>query len=75
MKLVIFGCGNISRRIAKSCKLVKEIDLVGFGSRDIAKAKQYAEEYEDVEAIEDGQVAKGFVTIGGNKCLCEKSRP
>lgn len=46
MKLVIFGCGKIAHRIAKSCKLVKEIELVGFASKDIEKAKQYANEYE-----------------------------
>ena len=46
MKLVIFGCGKIANRIAKSCKLVKEIDLCGFASRDIEKAKEYAEKYD-----------------------------
>ena len=46
MKLVIFGCGKIANRIAKSCKLVKEIDLCGFASRDIDKAKEYAEKYD-----------------------------
>lgn len=45
MKLVIFGCGNIANRIAKSALLVKQIDLVGFGSKDIDKAKAYCEKY------------------------------
>ncbi|MBR0419938.1 MAG: Gfo/Idh/MocA family oxidoreductase [Erysipelotrichaceae bacterium] len=45
MKLAIFGCGKIANRIAKSCLLVDNIDLVGFGSKDINKAKAYAEEY------------------------------
>ncbi len=45
MKLVIFGCGNIANRIARSCLLVKEIELLGFASKDIEKAKQYAETY------------------------------
>lgn len=45
MKLVIFGCGKISNRIAKSCKLVEGLKLVGFASKDILKAKQYAEAY------------------------------
>ena len=45
MKLVIFGCGNIANRIAKSCLLVKEIELLGFASKDIEKAKRYAETY------------------------------
>lgn len=45
MKLVIFGCGNIANRIARSCLLVKEIELLGFASRDIEKAKRYAETY------------------------------
>ena len=46
MKLAIFGCGNIAHRIAKGAKLVKEIDLVGFGSRDIEKAQQYSQTYD-----------------------------
>ncbi|MDO4940991.1 MAG: Gfo/Idh/MocA family oxidoreductase [Erysipelotrichaceae bacterium] len=46
MKLVIFGCGIIANRIAKSVKLVDEIELVGFGSKSIDKAKEYAEKYE-----------------------------
>ncbi len=45
MKLTISGCGRIANRIAKSCLLVKEIDLVGFGSKDINKAKEYSEKY------------------------------
>ncbi len=45
MKLAIFGCGKIANRIAKSCLLVDNIDLVGFGSKDNDKAKAYAEEY------------------------------
>lgn len=46
MKLVIFGCGIIANRIAKSVKLVEEIELVGFGSKNIDKAKAYCEKYE-----------------------------
>ena len=45
MKLVIFGCGRIANRIAKSALLVKQIDLVCFASKDIAKAKEYCETY------------------------------
>ena len=45
MRLVIFGCGKIAHRIAKSCALVKEIELVGFASKDIEKAKKYSKEY------------------------------
>ncbi len=45
MKLAIFGCGKIAKRIAASCLQVKEIDLVGFASKDRAKAKTYAENY------------------------------
>ena len=45
MKLAVFGCGKIANRIAKSCLLVDNIDLVGFASKDIEKAKAYAEEY------------------------------
>jgi len=46
MKLVIFGCGHIAHRIAKGAKLCKEVDFIGFGSRDINKAKEYALMYE-----------------------------
>ena len=46
MKLVIFGCGRIANRIAKSCKLVEGLDLVGFASRDLQKAKEYCEKYD-----------------------------
>ena len=45
MKLVIFGCGKIANRIAKSCKLVEGLDLVGFASKDLLKAKEYCEIY------------------------------
>ena len=45
MKLAIFGCGKIANRIARSCLLVDNIDLVGFASKDPEKAKSYAKEY------------------------------
>ena len=45
MKLVIFGCGNIANRIAKACLQVKEIDLLGFASKDVDKAERYAKTY------------------------------
>ena len=45
MKLVIFGCGNIANRIGKSCLLCEDIELVGFASKDINKAKEYALKY------------------------------
>ena len=41
MKLAILGCGKIANRIAKSALLADSIDLVGFGSKDINKAKEY----------------------------------
>jgi len=46
MKLVIFGCGIIANRIAKSCKLAEGLELLGFGSKDIEKAKEYSKLYE-----------------------------
>ena len=46
MKLVIFGCGIIANRIAKSCKLVDTLELVGFASKNIDKAKEYAKTYD-----------------------------
>ncbi len=45
MKLAIFGCGRIANRIAASCLKVKEIDLVGFGSKDTGKAESYSEKF------------------------------
>ena len=45
MKLAIFGCGNIAKRIAASCLKVEEIDLTGFASKDLDKARSYAETY------------------------------
>ena len=46
MKLVIFGCGSIAHRIAKGCKLVDNLELVGFAARDKQRAKEYADMYE-----------------------------
>ena len=45
MKTVIFGCGKIAKRIAKGFSYVQSNELVGFGSRDINKAKAYADEF------------------------------
>ena len=45
MKLVIFGCGTIANRIAKSCRLVEDLELVGFASKDVDKALKYCELY------------------------------
>lgn len=46
MKIVIFGCGIIANRIAKSCKLVENLELVGFASKNVDKAKEYANTYD-----------------------------
>lgn len=45
MKTVIFGCGKIAKRIAKGFEYVEGNELVGFASRDLDKAKAYAEEF------------------------------
>ncbi len=45
MKMVIFGCGNIANRIAQGFKLLEKNPLVGFGSTDVKRAKQYVEKY------------------------------
>ena len=45
MKTVIFGCGKIAKRIAKGFSFVNNNELVGFASRDINKAKEYALEF------------------------------
>ncbi len=68
MKLVIFGCGKIANRIAKSCLMVKEIDLVGFGSKDIGKAKEYCErygcrEYGDYDHFLNGDVDAVYIAV------------
>ena len=49
MKLVIFGCGKIANRIAKSCRLVEGLDLVGFASRDPQRAREYCNTYNCVQ--------------------------
>lgn len=45
MKTVIFGCGKIANRVAKGFEHVRGNELVGFASKDINKAKEYAEKY------------------------------
>lgn len=45
MKTVIFGCGKIAKRIAKGFSFVNNNELVGFASRDINRAKEYALEF------------------------------
>ena len=45
MKLAIFGCGTIANRVAKGCLHVEEIDLVGFASKDMVKARTYSQRY------------------------------
>jgi len=45
MKTVIFGCGKIAKRIVKGFEFVSNNELVGFASRDINKAKAYADEF------------------------------
>lgn len=42
---MIFGCGKIAHRIAKGFSFVEGNQLVGFASKDIEKAKAYAQEY------------------------------
>lgn len=45
MKTVIFGCGKIAHRITNGFKQVKGNELVGYGSTNVERAKQYAEKY------------------------------
>ena len=45
MKTVIFGCGKIANRVALGFDHLTNNELVGFGSRDINKAKEYALKY------------------------------
>ena len=52
MKTVIFGCGKITKRIAKGFEFVRNNQLVGFASRDIQKAQTYAKEF-NVELFGD----------------------
>jgi len=42
MKIVVFGCGTIAKRVTKGIKCVKELELYGFASKNIEKAKEYA---------------------------------
>ena len=66
MKLVIFGCGRIANRIAEACKMVEGLDLVGFASKDIDRAKEYCEkyncrEYGDYDHFLDGDVDAVYI--------------
>ena len=82
MKLVIFGCGKIAKRIAASCKKVEEIELVGFGSKDIDKAKEYADlfgckDYGDYDHFLNSDVDAVYIAVYNpgheeliRKCLC-----
>lgn len=45
MKTVIFGCGKIANRVAQGFKHITGNKLAGFASRDIQKAKEYADKY------------------------------
>ena len=68
MRLAIFGCGNIAKRIAASCLKVKEIDLVGFASKDIEKAKAYSEnygcaDYGDYEHFLNGDIDAVYIAV------------
>ena len=42
MKLVIFGCGRIANRIARSCKMVEGLELVGLPLKTRKKLKNIA---------------------------------
>jgi predicted dehydrogenase len=53
---VIVGCGNIARTYAKDLKTYPEIDLLGFGDLDPARAAAFATEfggraYESLDAV------------------------
>ena len=52
MKTAIFGCGIIANRVALGFKNITNNELVGFASRDIEKAKEYANKY-DVKEFGD----------------------
>ena len=45
MKTVIFGCGTIANRIAKGFENVEGNELVGFGSTNTDRAKEYATKF------------------------------
>ena len=49
MKTAIFGCGIIANRVALGFKNIINNELVGFASRDIEKAKEYANKYSVLE--------------------------
>ncbi|MBQ1566787.1 MAG: Gfo/Idh/MocA family oxidoreductase [Erysipelotrichaceae bacterium] len=71
MKLVIFGCGKIANRIARSCKLVQGLELLGFASKDPQKAKEYCEtyncrEYGDYDHFLDSDVDAVYIATYNN---------
>lgn len=45
VNMVICGLGNISKRVANGCIYAKNMNLYGFYSRDISKAKEYCAEF------------------------------
>lgn len=45
MKTVIFGCGKIANRVAKGFEHIQGNKLVGFASKDLNKAKEYAQKH------------------------------
>ena len=45
MKFSILGAGGIARRLASTVKAMKDVQLYAVASRDLAKARSYAEEY------------------------------
>lgn len=66
MKLAIFGCGKIAKRIAASCKLVEGLELAGFASRDIERAKEYSlnygcRQYGDYEGFLDSDIENIYI--------------
>ena len=68
MKLVIFGCGNIAKRIAASCLKVDTIDLLGFASKDLVKAKEYADlfgckEYGDYDSFLNKEADAVYIAV------------
>ena len=45
MKFSILGAGGIARKLASTVKEMKDVQLYAVASRDLAKARSYAEEY------------------------------
>lgn len=71
IKIGIVGCGNIARKMAATINGMKDAELVACASRDLEKAKAFAEKYNIKKAFgsyeelyDDNEVELVYIEIG-----------